>query len=352
MSLLFDGWSGPDAGVPAVRPSLLIRIGLALAVGLVSAFVCHGILTGRHVLAADFTWSWRAARILLAHQDPYRVIQPTGAYPFDDHFLYPLPAALASLPFVSFRPILAGALFVGVSAALMTFAITREGYHWLPLLVSAPFIKVLLAPQWSPLLVAATLIPGLQFLAVTKPNLGIAALVYNPTWRGVIGCIAFLLVSLAVLPAWPWEWRRIVVQLHTHTAPFRMFLGPVLLLAVLRFRSREGRLLLVMALLPQRLLLYDQLVLWLIPRRWWSALLLSVVSWPALIAWVKPSLFGVSGLATWPLTERMTMLFIYLPVLYMVLRRPNRGELPPSVQPIVDWIVQRHRRTTATAARP
>jgi len=218
--------------------------------------------------------------------------------------------------------------------------------------VSAPFIKVLLAPQWSPLLVAATLIPGLQFLAVTKPNLGVAALVYNPTWRGVIGCIAFVLVSLAVLPAWPWEWRRIVAQLHTHTAPFRMFLGPPLLLAVLRFRSREGRLLLVMALLPQRLLLYDQLVLWLIPRRWWSSLLLSVVSWPALIAWMKPSLFGVSGLATWPLTERMTMLFIYLPVLYMVLRRPNRGEMPPSVQPIVDWIAQRIRRTTAPAAQP
>lgn len=352
MSLLFDGWSGPDAGVPGVRPSLLIRVGLALAVGFVSAFVCHGILTGRHVLAADFTWSWRAARILLAHQDPYRVIQPTGGYPFDDHFLYPLPAALASLPFVSFRPILAGALFVGVSAALMTFAITREGYHWLPLLVSAPFIKVLLAPQWSPLLVAATLIPGLQFLAVTKPNLGIAALVYNPTWRGVIGCVAFLLVSLAVLPAWPWEWRRIVAQLHTHTAPFRMFLGPLLLLAVLRFRSREGRLLLVMALLPQELLLYDQLVLWLIPRRWWSSLLLSVVSWPALIAWMKPSLFGVSGLATSPLTELMTMLFIYLPVLYMVLRRPNRGEVPPSVQPIVDWIAQRVRRTAAPAAQP
>ena len=352
MSLLFDGWSGPDVGVPGVRPSWLIRIGLALAVGAVSAFVCHAVLTGRHVLAADFTWSWRAARILLAHQDPYRVIQPTGAYPFDDHFLYPLPAALASLPFVSLRPILAGALFVGVSAALMTFAITREGYHWLPLLVSAPFIKVLLAPQWSPLLVAATLIPGLQFLAVTKPNLGVAALVYNPTWRGVIGCIAFVLVSLAVLPAWPWEWRRIVAQLHTHTPPFKMFLGPLLLLAVLRLRSREGRLLLVMALLPQRLLLYDQLVLWLIPRRWWSSLLLSVVSWPALIAWMKPSLFGVSGLATWPITERMTMLFIYLPVLYMVLRRPNRGEMPPSVQPIVDWIAQRIRRTTAPAAQP
>jgi len=107
-----------------------------------------------------------------------------------------------------------------------------------------------------------------------------------------------------------------------------------------------------MALLPQRLLLYDQLVLWLIPRRWWSSLLLSVVSWPALIAWMKPSLFGVSGLATWPLTERMTMLFIYLPVLYMVLRRPNRGEMPPSVQPIVDWIAQRIRRTTAPAAQP
>lgn len=309
---------------------------IAVVVALASGFVCYGVLSGRHVLAADFTWAWRAARILLAHHDPYVVIQPTGAYPFDDHFLYPLPAALASLPFAALAPELAGALFVALSAGLMTFAITRDGYHWLPMLVSAPFIKVLLAPQWSPLLVAATLLPALQFLAVTKPNLGIPALVYNPTWPGVIGCGLFLAASVAILPAWPLEWRAIVSQLHTHAAPWRMFLGPLLLLSVLRLRTREGRLLLAMALVPQRLLLYDQLVLWLIPSRWWSSLVLSVLSWPALAAWMHPAWFGTTGKGTWPLTERMTMVFIYLPVLAMVLRRPNTGPLPPVVERLLD----------------
>jgi hypothetical protein len=332
---------GADLPATADGPSVYIRGALAIAVSVAAMFICHGILEGRHVLAADFTWPWRAARILLAGQDPYKVIQPTGAYPFDDHFLYPLPAALASLPFASLRPILAGTAFVGLSAALMTFAITREGYHWLPLLVSAPFIKVLLAPQWSPLLVAAALIPGLQFLAVTKPNLGIAALVYNPTWRGVVGCAVFLLVSLVVLPTWPWEWRSIVAQLHTHKAPYRMFLGPLLLLSIVRYRTREGRLLFAMALLPQRLLLYDQLVLWLIPRRWWSSLLLSILSWPALAAWMFPSLFGVPKGSTWALTERMTMVCIYLPVLCMVLIRKNDGDLPPRLEQALNWLMER-----------
>lgn len=332
-------------------PSLAIRAALGVAVALLAFFVCYSVLTGRHVLAADFTWPWRAARILLEHHDPYVVIQPTGAYPFDDHFLYPLPAALASLPFAWLAAELAGALFVSVSAGLMTFAITRDGYHWLPLLVSAPFIKVLLAPQWSPLLVAAALLPALQFLSATKPNLGIAALVYNPTWPGVLGCIGFLAVSLLVLPAWPLEWRAIVSQLHTHSAPWRMFLGPLLLLSALRWRTREGRLLFAMALLPQRLLLYDQLILWLIPRRWWSSLLLSVLSWPALAAWMHPDWFGVTGRGTWPLTERMTMLCIYLPVLVMVLAQPNAGDLPAPVERIFSGVRRGlHGRAEAAGA--
>ena len=326
LNKLFMGWVGPDSSMRGSAPPMHVRIFLSLAVGVLSAFICHGILTGRHVLAADFTWPWRAARILQAGHDPYSVIQPTGHYPFSEYFLYPLPAAIVSLPFAGLEPVIAGALFVGISSALMTFAITRNGYQWLPLLVSAPFIKVVLAPEWSPLLLAAALIPSLQFLAVTKPNLGVAALVYNPTRLGAIGCLAFLLVSVAVFPRWPLEWLKIVTDLHSHAAPYRQFVGPVLLVSALRLGTREGRLLFAMAILPQELLVYDQLMLWLIPRRWWSSLLLSILSWPALAAWVSPSLFGVPQSGTRRLTEHMTMLFIYMPMLYTVFRRRNEWD--------------------------
>lgn len=306
------------------RPPLGARLALALAVGGTSGWISHAALLRRHVLAGDFTWPWRAARILLQGHDPYVVIQATGRYPFDDAFLYPLPAALVALPLAPLRAELAGALFVALTTALLAFVITRDGWHRVPMLVSAPFLKLLLAPQWSALMVVAALVPGLQWLAVAKPNVGLAAFAYRPTRAGVLGGAAVLAVSLAVLPAWPIEWLRIAAHVRNHPAPVALLFGPLLLLAALRWRTPEGRLLLAMAVLPQELLVYDQLLLWLIPRRWWSSLLMAVASWPALVAWVSPGVFGVPRNATWPLTERVVMLCIYLPALAMVLRRPHR----------------------------
>ena len=328
------------------RPPTGVRAVIALVIGAVSGFICHATLVRRNVLAGDFTWTWRAARILLEHHDPYRVIQATGGYPFDDRLNYPLPAALVSLPFAPFPPVLAGALFVGISAALLAWVATREDYHWLPLFLSAPFLKVLLAPQWSPLLVAAALTPALQFLLVAKPNEGLAMFAYNPTWKGVVLGALLLLVSLLILPGWPVEWLHNLSRAPQYGAPAFFFLGPLLLLAALRWRTPEGRMLLAFALVPQRLLAYDQLGLWLIPRRWWSSLLFSVMSWPALVAWVSPPALGYPKSAVFELTDLLTMCCIYLPALYMVLRRP----LPDGRY--LPFAVPRRRATNAARATP
>ena len=58
-------------------------------------------------------------------QNPYRVIRPTGPYPFNAGFFYPLPAGIAALPFALFRPAVAGAAFVGVSSGLLAFGLAR-----------------------------------------------------------------------------------------------------------------------------------------------------------------------------------------------------------------------------------
>ncbi|HEU4642201.1 MAG TPA: hypothetical protein VFS44_07070 [Gemmatimonadaceae bacterium] len=320
--------AGDETRARPSRPPLAARLALALAVGGTSGWIAHTALLHRGVLAGDFTWPWRAARILLQGHDPYVVIQATGRYPFDNAFLYPLPAALVTLPFAPLRAELAGALFVALGAALLAFVITRDDWHRVPMLASAPFLKLLLAPQWSALMVVAALAPGFQWLAVAKPNVGLAAFAYRPTRAGVLGGAAVLAVSLAVLPAWPAEWLRIAAHVRNHPAPVAMPFGFLLLLAALRWRTPEGRLLLAMAVLPQELLVYDQLLLWLIPRRWWSSLLMAVASWPALVAWVSPEAFGLPRAAAWPLTERVVMLCIYLPALAMVLlrrRHPSPG---------------------------
>ncbi|HEX6533490.1 MAG TPA: hypothetical protein VF041_02780 [Gemmatimonadaceae bacterium] len=306
----------------ARRPAIAARVALALGVGATTGWITHAVLIRRGVLAGDFSWPWRAARMLLQGHDPYLVTRIT-AYPFENGFLYPLPAALVSLPLAPLRAETAGAVFVALTTALLAFVITRDDWQRVPMLASAPFLKLVLAPQWSALMVVAALVPSLQWLAVVKPNIGLAAFAYRPTRAGVIGGAAVLAISVVVLPAWPLEWLRIVAQVRNHPAPVALVFGPLLLLAALRWRTPEGRLLLAMAVVPQELLVYDQLLLWLIPRRWWSSLLLSVASWPALVAWVAPWVFVGPGHSPWPVTERAVMLCIYLPALAMVLLRPR-----------------------------
>ncbi len=72
-----------------------------------------------HQGAGDFGWAIHAAQRLLAGQNPYDT-------PLEQ---YPLTAAFFALPFVALRPEVAGALFYGISSALLAFGLTRHGYH-------------------------------------------------------------------------------------------------------------------------------------------------------------------------------------------------------------------------------
>ena len=74
-----------------------------------------------HQGAGDFGWAIHAAQRLLAGQNPYDT-------PLEQ---YPLTAAVFALPFVALRPEVAGALFYGISSALLAFGLTRHGYHCL-----------------------------------------------------------------------------------------------------------------------------------------------------------------------------------------------------------------------------
>lgn len=60
-----------------------------------------------------------------------------------------------------------------------------------------------------------------------------------------------LLASFVIQPRWPLEW---ISQLHgyQHFVPFLIVPGPLLALALLRWRDRDARLLLLCCILPQR----------------------------------------------------------------------------------------------------
>jgi hypothetical protein len=248
---------------PSPRRRLVVALGIGIASG-VFAFLLHG----RSGFWPDFVFPWQAARYLLAGRDPYVALPGNLAEPFESPLLYPLPTVLAAVPVSGLSLPAAGAIVMGLSAALLAFVITREGWHRLWMLGSAPFVMAINLGQWSPLVTVAALEPTIGFLASLKPNIGLAVFAYRPTWRMVIGGAVVVVLSLVILPRWPIEWLRAVRSLPGHPAPILAVHGAglVLLLAALRWRTPEGRLLLVSACVPQLLLFADQLPLWLVAR--------------------------------------------------------------------------------------
>src|SRR5437879_4735485 len=72
------------------------------------------------------------------------------------------------------------------------------------------------------------------------------------------------ILSPLVMPGWPWLWAG-HFYLCYRFVPLLIVPGPLLALALLRYRDRDALLLLLAALMPQRWF-YDTFILWLIPK--------------------------------------------------------------------------------------
>jgi hypothetical protein len=300
---------------PSPRRRFVVALGIGIASG-VFAFLLHG----RAGFWPDFVFPWQAARYLLAGRDPYAALPGNLGEPFESPLLYPLPTVLAAVPVAGLPLPLAGAIVMGLSAALLAYVITREGWHRLWMLGSAPFVMAINLGQWSPLVTVAALEPTLGFLASLKPNIGLAALAYRPTWRMIVGGAVVLLVSLIILPRWPIEWLRAVRSLPGHPAPILAVHGAglVLLLAALRWRTPEGRLLLLSACIPQLLLFADQLPLWLVARTRRELMVMTACSQVAFVLWfarLRPGDLYVLAAAPYVLA------LVFAPALVIVLRQ-------------------------------
>jgi hypothetical protein len=281
--------------------------------------------------ADDFTWYWLGARALLDGQNPYGVIHVGGRYALDAPFVYPLTTAIAIVPFAAWLdPVEAAALFIGVSSALLAWGITGDGYQRLPLFLSIPFIWVCNSGQLAPLLTASALLPALGWLAPVKPNLGLAAIAYRPSRIAILGSILFIAVAFALNPDWLGQWLAMLPYAPpgSKKVPIMIVGGPVLLLALLRWRRPEARLLLVLAIVPQSMLFYDQLLLWLVPATLRQSILLSLLSVLALIVGEGRFSSGAGHGEVTAAYAPLIMALLFLPCLVMVLLRPNEGELP------------------------
>ena len=293
-------------------------------IGALSGLLAYAQFTWRNCLACDFTTFWRAGRHVLAGEDPYMHITPSGAYPWDAQYFYPLTAALVAAPFSLLPPKIAGALFFGGSAALLAYAVSKDGWGRMPLFLSTSFMVAAAVGQWSPLITAVTLLSAAQVLALAKPTLGAAAFLYKPTWKAALAGGIFLLISLWVMPNWPMSWwlelQDRQTSLQYKLPALTLFpLGLLLLAAGLRWRKPEGRLLLALALIPQNMWFYDQLQLWLIPRSLKESWLLTILSWLAYGVWrwhsAGTSLGDPAGRP-----DAFVLVFCYLPALALLFK--------------------------------
>ncbi|HET7551268.1 MAG TPA: hypothetical protein VFK04_08255, partial [Gemmatimonadaceae bacterium] len=195
--------------------------------------------------------------------------------------------------------------------------------------------------QWSPLVMAVAFLPAAGFLAAMKPNLGLALLSYRPTWRAVLGCVFVGLVSFAVLPSWLADWHANTSTLIGHPPPILTPAGAVLLLALLRWRRPEARLLLGMACVPQLLFFADQLPLFLIPKTRKEMNALVLCSAAAFFVWY----LRFASNPAYVLAAKPYVLWgTYFPCLMLVLRRPNEGSMPALVERLIRFPALRLER--------
>jgi len=294
------------------------RIAVSAAIGLASGVFCWFLMVHFHQDAADFRWALRLARHMFQHQNPYNT-------PLEQ---YPLTAGFFALPFLPFTPEVAAGLFWGISSALLAFGLTREGYGRLRIFLAYPFWAGILTVQWSPIIAASAFFPLLLPVTMAKPQIGLPVFLTRLSRRGLLACALLAAASLVVMPNWPVLWLRQTAN-YEFFVPLLILPGPLLLLALFRHRDRDALLLVLTALMPQRWF-FDAFILWLIPKS------RREIVWTAFLSWGAGIWRWYHYHYTSTQVGRWMVIFLYLPMLVVVLLRPRtepRPEPQPNSQP-------------------
>lgn len=312
------------------RPSVALRASIAITIGILCTAIIL-IITRQLRPVSDFDQCWLAARALVTGANPYDLIGPGRTFEWRWPFYYPMTAAVVSLPFAWLDAGTARLLFSVTSSSLLAFAVTRRGYHRLLLFLSAGFCFSLLSAQWSPLLTAAALLPILSWVFAAKPTVGLALFVAFPSRTAVVGGMVILVLSLVAMPSWPGIWWHVIQYAPHMRTPLFTVVGPFVLLVLLRWRRPEARLLAVLACVPQTMVLYVTVPLFLIPASGTESLLLLVLSWITQVITFTMSA-KPPGADFYSQSALAIVTLMYLPCVAMVLRRPNEGALPKVVE--------------------
>ena len=151
----------PRPPMTALAPlSILLRALIGIVVGCIAGWLSYRWFAVHPEFAGgDFTYPWRGAGHLLAGRDPYQHM-PNAPYGTGGPFLYPLPAAIAVLPFALLQAHIASGIFFGLSVALMTFALLAHRPASLLCLLSPAFVTSVTTAQWVPSSLPRSCCPG------------------------------------------------------------------------------------------------------------------------------------------------------------------------------------------------
>lgn len=259
----------------------------------------------------DLFFPFCAASALIVGIDPYgdacRITYQGHIYPPN-----PLTTVLVAVPFVPLG-MLGAPLLWSCFTGLLVFGLLKDGAWWrLLVLLSAPYWQAFLTLQWSPLMLAIALLPGLLPLALVKPQTGLPIILTNLTWQRVMGCAFFFLCTLIVDTTWPIRWLPQIQSYDGYIPLLALPVGLLLLLALIRWRQKNAQFLLAMAIVPQRGI-YDLLSLWSLLETPKQLIVVNVLSWLlyALVAMEVPFPFPI-----------LSVILIYLPFLAIVIRLP------------------------------
>jgi hypothetical protein len=264
---------------------------------------------------------------MLAHgQSPYELIGPGREFPYPFPLFYPATSAVAAMPFALVPARLADALFIGLGAAVLAWSLTRQRLANPQLWVFASFPMMVAAQtvQWSPWLTAAALMPSLGFLYAAKPSVGLAMLAAYPSRTALVGAAAFGIATVAIWPWWIAQWIA-TLPLATHmSAPVTRWGGPLILLALLKWRRADARLLAGLACVPQTPVLYEVVPLFLLVRNFREATLLVVLT--GVMGKIVQATVTTTDYNAWMAANGQWMVWlVYLPCTVMILFRPNEG---------------------------
>jgi hypothetical protein len=253
-----------------------------------------------------------------------------GPLPFP--LFYPLPAVVAGVPFALLPLILARAAFAALSIGTFAYLISGRGLWALAALLSAPAFQTVSLVQWSGWLACAALVPWLGWVFACKPNAGIPVLAASSSNRAIVQSVAAALtlvaISFALQPGWVSDWLE-AIRGQPHFRPYVLRAGGiVLLLALLRWRRPEARWLAATACVPGTPGLQEALVFFAWPLSFRQLLVLGLLShgamWAAFLSRQRGDFYSyadVAGVAN--------IVFLYIPALVVILRRPNEGKVPP-----------------------